>query len=86
MEIPTHMSDMKLNEKEKKELENQKTLHFYNKKKRAVLKLDVKKSSTMRIFVKVVTGNAIVLDLEPSHINETIKLKVKDFAGICRTL
>ena len=65
-----------------RKLEDSCCLSDYNVPKEATLLWVLRRRSTMKIFVKKLTGKTITLEVEPSDTIEVVKTKIQDKEGI----
>ena len=65
-----------------KELENDKTLEYYNIKKNSTLNLKIEYSQLIKIHVKTLKGNDINLNLKKTDTILTVKKKIQEQEGI----
>jgi ubiquitin C len=64
------------------ELEDGRTVADYNIRKQSMLHIVLRLPGSMQIFVKTMTGETIVLQVEPSDLIEDIKRKIESQEGI----
>ena len=81
--IPTERQRLIFNGKQ---MEDERTVFFYNVENATTIQLVLRSPEVMRIFVKKLTGqtetNLISLDVEPNDTIETVKNKITESTGI----
>ena len=60
----------------RKELKNERTLSDYNIKNESTLNLVLRLRGGMQIFVKLLNGKTVTLDVEPADTIENVKAKI----------
>ena len=64
------------------QLENNKTLDDYKIKNQSTLHLVIRHKKIMQIFIKLLNGKTLTLNVEPSDTIEKIKKKIQEKEGI----
>ncbi|XP_062516052.1 uncharacterized protein LOC134191452 [Corticium candelabrum] len=64
-----------------RELENDQTLRYYNIEKGSTLSLRLRRRETMQLFVKLMNGKTIAVEVEANDVIENVKAKIQGMEG-----